>query len=126
MELDALPDQDGSGQSDGGFVWAPSVHSEASGPTPPPSTLLAAPPSPTWPPPPPPASTPASSPSALAPTVLAALEEEPFPWEHHNGSSPPPGQDIRDQAFMDQFKMLADMDNGEDILAGLEPTAHGC
>lgn len=51
MELDALPDQDGSGQSDGGFVWAPSVHSEASGPTPPPSTLLAAPPSPTWPPP---------------------------------------------------------------------------
>jgi hypothetical protein len=120
MELDAMPDQDGSRQSDGGSVWIPSVHSEASSTPTSPSSPSTAPPSPTRHSLTPSSISPAS-PTSLSPTLLAALEEEPFPLDHRSGSSPPPGQDVQDQPFMDQFKLLMDLDYGDDILAGLDP-----
>ncbi|RSH85497.1 hypothetical protein EHS25_004893 [Saitozyma podzolica] len=128
MELDAMPDEasldeaslDGSRWSDAGSVWSPSEQSEASGTPTSPSSPSTAPPSPTRPsltlP-----SNPPASPTPLSPTLLAALEEDPFPMDHRSRSSPLPGQDIRNQPFMDQFKLLMDLDNGDDILADWDP-----
>jgi hypothetical protein len=47
--------------------------------------------------------------------VLAALDEIYAPSER----SPPPAQDVRDQSFMDQFRLLANMEDGEDVWDGL-------
>ncbi|RSH95783.1 hypothetical protein EHS25_000875 [Saitozyma podzolica] len=121
MDLDAMPNeasQDGSGRSDGGSVWSPSVQSEASVTPTSPSSPSTAPPSPTRPSPTP-SSPPPSSPTPLSPALLAVLEEEPFHVNDPSGSSPPPSQDVRDQPFMDAFKLLMDLDNGDDILADL-------
>ncbi|RSH83632.1 hypothetical protein EHS25_005536 [Saitozyma podzolica] len=122
MDLDPMPDeasQNGSRRSEGGSVWIPSVHSEASGTPTSPSSPSTAPSSPTCPSPTP-SSPPPSSPTPLSPALLAVLEEEPFHVNDPSGSSPPPGQDVRDQSFMDQFKLLMDLDLGDDILADLD------
>jgi len=114
MELDIVPgaqDGDDDGRSDGGSAWAPSDGSTSSAsPTPAPSSART---SPT--PSPPPTPTPSRSPTPASPTVLAALDEIYAPSER----SPPPDQDVRDQPFMDQFKLLANVEDQGDVLDGL-------
>jgi hypothetical protein len=120
MELDVMPDQDGSRHSERGSVWIHSLHSEASGASRQPSSPSNASPLPTQPsllPSP----TPLASPTPISSTLLAALEEDPFPLDHRSNSSPLPCQDVRDQPFMDEFWLLTDMQRSDDIVAALDP-----
>lgn len=123
MELSAVPDlvgQDDHGLSDGGLDWAPLVHSESSATPTSPSPPLRAPPSParTSPTPSPPRQlTQTPSPTPVSPTVRAVLEDMGEPAE----MSSPPTHDVRDQPFTDQFKLLADLEDSEKIMDGVDP-----